>query len=441
MEPIRIDPVTRIAGDAVIEIVFGETNAIDAVRFRASGFRGFERLVQGARLENLVPLVSRICGTCSVSHQVAAAHAAENALGLKLTDAAAKLRELVMLGHLLASHSLSLTMHSLPDLLFPTSDVVVRNILSIYRVEEDIVRKVFSLRAMGVKVLETVGGNPVHPVNIIPGGMLRPLPEEKRLELLEYLTRSGSLLEEMSRLIKMLLKRNNELVQTLGDIETNHLSLWKEGGLALVGGTLHLVGPSGGLLEEMSEAEAFERLTEGSLPHTQVKTARCGEETSFRVGPLSRLSSAAGLGTAQAQAEMEELKAQWGGKLQKVLLNHAARMIEMTYAWERMVSLLGDASISSEDVRVPFKAAQGTGTGVVESPEGTLAYYLELGESGRVERVNILSPLQCNLFALQESLERSARQMAEVLETQEVMRNRLEMVVRAYSPCVPCGIH
>ncbi len=441
MDPIRIDPVTRIAGDASIEIAFDEANKLDAVRFRASGFRGFERLVQGARLENLVPLVSRICGTCSVSHQVAAARAAENALKVKTTDTADRLRELVMLGHLLASHSLSLTMHSLPDLLFPTSDVAIRNIISIYRVEEDIVRKVFSLRAMGVKVLETVGGDHVHPVSIVPGGMLKPLSEEKRLELLEYLTRSGSLLEEMSRLIKMLLKRNTELVQTLGETETNHLSLWKEEGLALAGGKLRLVDPSGGVVEEIEEAGTFERLAEGALPYTQVKTVSIGEGAPFRVGPLSRLSVATGLGTAQAEAELEELKAQWGGKLQKVLLGHAARMIEMTYAWERMVALLGDTSISGTDVKTPVKAAQGTGVGVVESPEGTLAYYLELGETGRVERLNILSPLQCNILAMQESLKSGAQQMAEVLETQEVMRNRLEMVVRAYSPCVPCGIH
>lgn len=346
-----------------------------------------------------------------------------------------------MLGQLLASHSLSLTMHSLPDLLFPTSDVAVRNIISIYRVEEEIVRKVFSLRAMGVKVLEAVGGGHVHPVNVVPGGLLKPLEEERRLELLEALTRSGPLLEEMSRLVKMLLKRNHELVQALGDVETGHLSLWREEGLALAGGTLRLLDPSGSVAEEFAEAAAFERLAEGSLPHTQVKTAATGGGAPFRVGPLSRLSVASGLGTAQAQAELDELKSQWGGKLQKVLLSHAARMIEMTYAWERMVALLGDGAVSGDDVKVAVEAAPGAGTAVVESPEGTLAYYLEVGETGRVERLNILSPLQCNILSIQDSLESGARQMVEVLEAQEVMRNRLEMVVRAYSPCVPCGIH
>jgi F420-non-reducing hydrogenase large subunit len=441
LDPIRIDPVTRIAGDAAIDILFDETNELEAVHLRASGFRGFERLVQGARLENVVPLVSRICGTCSVSHQVAAARAIENALAVKTTETAAKLRELLMLGHLLGSHALSLTMHSLPDLLFPMSDLAVRNMLSIYRVEEDIVRKVFSLRALGVKVVETVGGNPIHPVNILPGGMLKPLVEGKRLELLEHLTRSEPLLEEMSRLIKMLLKRNSELVQTLGDIETSHLSLWKEEGLSLMGGTLRLISPSGEVAAEFPEAAVFERLVEGSLPYTQVKTAHFGEEMVFRVGPLSRLSVATSLGTPLAESELEEIKAQWGGRLQKILLNHAARMIEMTYAWERMVALLGDASLSGKEVKVPVKTAVGTGVGVVESPEGMLAYYVEIGESGRLDRLNILSPLQCNMLSLQESLKRSARQMAEVLETQEVMRNRLEMVVRSYAPCVSCGIH
>ncbi len=441
MDPIRIDPVTRITGDAAIEIIFDEAGSLGDVHFRASGFRGFERLVQGARLENVVPLVSRICGTCAVSHQEAAARAVENALGVKVPETAVKLRELIMLGQLLGSHALSLTMHSLPDLLFPTSDVTVRNMLSIYRVEEEIVRKVFSLRALGVMVVEAAGGNPVHPVNIVPGGVLKPLAEDKRLQLLELLTRSESLLDEMSRLVKMLLKRNSELVQSLGDIETCHLALHREDGLALEGGKLRLVGANGEVKEEIAEHAVFEHLVEEPQPYTQVKTARLADGTTFRVGPLSRLNVATRLGTPQAEAELEELKAQWGGKLQKILLNHAARMIEMTYAWERMVALLGDASISGGEVKAPVKAAAGTGVGVVESPEGTMAYYIEISENGVLERLNILSPLQCNLLSLQESLKSGASQMGGVLEAQEVMRNRLEMVVRAYAPCLPCGIH
>jgi F420-non-reducing hydrogenase large subunit len=79
--------------------------------------------------------------------------------------------------------------------------------------------------------------------------------------------------------------------------------------------------------------------------------------------------------------------------------------------------------------------------GVVESPEGIMAYYVEIGEKGELERLNILSPLQCNLLSLQESLKHGASRMGGALEAQEVMRNRLEMVVRAYAPCLPCGIH
>ncbi len=441
MDPIVIDPVTRISGDARIKISFTEEGGVEDTVFIASGFRGFERLAQGAHLDNVIPLVSRICSNCSAFHQVAAAQAIESAAEVQISETSRKLRELILLGQLLHSHALSLALHSLPDLLFPMSDVAVRNILSIYRVEEEIVRKVFSLRALGEKVVDTVGGSSIHPVNILPGGVLRPLREERRAELLEMLTQSESLINEMSRLVKMLLKRNQEMIQGQQDAETAHAALWVEKGLALQGGRVRVINERNQLMEEVSSEQFFDRITEGVLPHTHIKTARFQENIIFRVGPLSRLSVAGRLGTPKAEGELAEVSYLWEGVPQKSLIYHAARMVEMVYAWERMVELLKETGITGGDLLRQVEPKSGTGVGLVESPGGILGYYLEINDRGCLERLNIISPLQCNLLPLEEGLRRSARQLAEVLEAQEGMRNRLEMVARSYAPCIPCGVH
>jgi len=433
--------VTRVSGDLSVEVVPDEAGQPAEVRLCASGFRGFERLVQGTRLDNLVHLASRTCGLCSVSHQVAACRAVENALGVEVGEAASRLRELLMLGHLLSSHALSLTIQSLPDLLFPKSDVAVRNILSIYRVEEEIVRKVFSLRFLGGQMVRALGGNPVHPLAPVPGGVLRPLKEDQRLQLLEALSRAEPLLEETSQLLKMLLKRNAELAREMGGSESAFLAVRGGEGWTLTGGAVLLTGADGNAVEEVKEEELAQRLEEAPLPHTHLKRALWDGKLAFRVGPLARLAAVSSLGTPMADGELAELRGQGEWPTGRIMFAHAARMVEMIYAWERMISLLNDAALAGEEVRVPVEPAAGSGTGVVESPEGTLTYYLELGDDGRVTRLNIVSPLQCNHLPLQEDLLLEARRLAGALETEEQARNRLEMVVRAYAPCLACGVH
>ncbi len=441
MQRLLIDPVTRVSGDLSLEVVPGEDGEPAEVLLRAAGFRGFERILQGARLENLVPLASRICGPCSVSHQLAACRAAENALGVSVSESAKKMRELLMLGQLLSGHALTLTIQSLPDLLFPQSDVAVRNILSIYRVEEEIVRKVFSLRFLGSQIIRALGGNPVHPLGLVPGGMLKPLKEDMRLQLLEAMTRAEPLVEETARLLRMLLKRNAELAQEMGGSEASFLACRGERGLALEGDRFRLLAPDGSVRKEGAEGELPETLGEEPLPHTYLKSARTEEGGTFRVGPLARLAVADGLGTPMADAELAELRDQAGWPPQKAMLAHAARMVEMVHAWERMVALLNDASLTGEEVRSTVSPSAGSGVGAVESPEGLLLYFLELEEGGRVSRLNIISPLQCNHLPLLGDLLLEARRLSGVLETEEEARNRLEMMVRAYGPCLPCGVH
>jgi len=441
LQRLLIDPVTRVCGDAALEVVPGEDGEPAGVLLRASGFRGFERILQGARLENLVPLVSRICGPCSVSHQMAACRAVESALGIRVSEAARKMRELLMLGHLLSGHALTLTIQSLPDLLFPKSDVAVRNILSIYRVEEEIARKVFSLRFLGSQIIRALGGNPVHPLGPVPGGMLRPLKDEQRMQLLEAMTRAEPLVEETARLLRMLLKRNAELSQEMGGSEACFLACGSGEGLALEGEDFRLLSPDGSVRKEGGAEELTGMLKEEPLPHTFLKQALTEEGTPFRVGPLARLAAAKGLGTPMAEAELAELQDQGGWPPQRAMQAHAARMVEMVHAWERMVALLGDGSLTGEEVRTPVSPAAGKGVGIVEAPEGLLIYDLELEEDGRVARLNIISPLQCNHRPLLEDLLLEARRLSATLETEEEARNRLEMMFRAYAPCLPCGVH
>jgi coenzyme F420-reducing hydrogenase alpha subunit len=111
----------------------------------------------------------------------------------------------------------------------------------------------------------------------------------------------------------------------------------------------------------------------------------------------------------------------------------------MIYAWERMIDLLGQSP--GDRMRQTINPSGGSGAGVVEAPEGTLLYKLILDDEGLVKRLAITAPLQFNLKALERAVEQSARFAMRGVETGERAAVLLETAIRAFAPCIPCGIH
>jgi F420-non-reducing hydrogenase large subunit len=439
MTEITIDPVTRISGNASVKVLLDESGNPQDVIFQAFGYRGFDQIARGAHIENLLSIVSRICGGDSLSHQIAASTAVERALGVEPPPAALRLRELAMWGQLFERHAVSLTVHSLPDLLFPSSDPGLRNIISIYRVDEEVVKRVMALKSLGTSILQEAGGKAVHPVNFIPGGVVQDIPGEKRKALLEQLNEAKPLLIETGRLIKLLLRRNEEAVNSLGTSPTSYLSLKGSGGMVITGAPLTAVNAEVESLGEFTPEELADRLEENNSPHSHIRSTEVAGMDELRVGPLARLNVNGSYGTSSADEELEEVKSQWGFPLHQSMIGHVARILEMIHAWARVVDLLDQPA--DGDIRVPLAPSEGRGVGVVEASEGVLLYDLTLDGGGLVKKLDITAPLQFNLKAMENSLRESARAVLSRAEAEERTTIMLETAVRAYAPCIPCGVH
>jgi len=440
MAEIIIDPVTRINGNASIRVVLDEAGNPRRADFLAFGYRGFDQFAVGAHIDNLMSLVSRICGGDSLFHQIAAALAVEKALGVEPPEEANRLRELAMWGQLFERHAVSLTVHSMPDMLFPSSDPGLRNIISIHRVDEEVVKRLMTLKSLGTGVLQEAGGRAVHPVNFIPGGAFKDIPEEKRKILMDRLNEAKPLLIETGRLIKLLLRRNEDAVNSLGSEKTACLALKNDKGLTITGTSLAVIGVEGEAQGTLGLEEAVERIQESNSEHSHVRTAELSGVGEVRVGPLARLNVNGRYGSQQADEELEEVKAQWGFPLHRSMIGHAARILEMIHAWERMIELLGKPA--GERMRNEISSSSGRGVGVVEAPEGTLLYDLVLEEEGKVKKLSITAPLQFNLKALERSLLESAGTvLGSGVEVDAKAITFLETAIRAYAPCIPCGVH
>jgi sulfhydrogenase subunit alpha len=81
--------------------------------------------------------------------------------------------------------------------------------------------------------------------------------------------------------------------------------------------------------------------------------------------------------------------------------------------------------------------------GALAVPRGTLIHEYELDEHGRVASANVITPTAQNLANVERDMRRAVEQM--IAADREIPEPRLklglEMVARAYDPCISCSVH
>ena len=62
MKKVTIDPITRLEGEAKIDIFLNDDGDVADAFFQVTELRGFEKFCQGRPVEELPRIVPRICG-------------------------------------------------------------------------------------------------------------------------------------------------------------------------------------------------------------------------------------------------------------------------------------------------------------------------------------------------------------------------------------------
>ncbi|OUO90835.1 Ni,Fe-hydrogenase I large subunit [Gordonibacter sp. An230] len=89
-----IDPITRIEGHLRVEMEV-ENGKVSDAWVSGGCFRGMEMVVENRTPEDAAQIVQRICGVCPVSHAHASSIAAEKAYGIKISNNARIIRNLL----------------------------------------------------------------------------------------------------------------------------------------------------------------------------------------------------------------------------------------------------------------------------------------------------------------------------------------------------------
>jgi coenzyme F420-reducing hydrogenase alpha subunit len=440
-KPLTINPVTRIEGHGKISMIRDDKGAITDVRFCVQEFRGFEKFCQGSLAESLPSITSRICGVCPIPHHLASIKAIEDCFGTEITSTARKLRELLTMGQFIESHMLSLAVLSLPDLVSRESKPEHRNIVGMYQVNKDAVKMALQVRSFGTAICKILGRSPVHPIGARIGGVVLPLTSAEVNQLADMIAPLKPAVLWFSQLMRVLFEKNADYIETLGDIETSYLGLSKDGTLSFYDGELKVIDENGGLIAGFKPSAYFDFVEEKieNWSYMKFPVLKTGER--FRVGPLARVNIADAILTPLAAKELEWFRGCWPRPAHKTLCYHYARFIELVYAFERAEQLLKDPDITKTDIFVKPDIKAGTGVGVVEAPRGTLVHRYELDDEGKAVKVDIIVATQHNNYGYNDALKETALKLIGEGEPDEGTLNKLEMIVRAYDPCLSCATH
>lgn len=441
---VTISPTTRIEGHGKVTITLDEFGEISDAFFQATEIRGFEQFLRGMETDRIPFIISRICGVCSTAHITASVKAIEDAYQVEITETAQRLRELLLMGQVISNHSLVFFFLTLPDFWFgPEKDPSRRNLFQIMREDPEIGRKALELRMIGTRILTKLGGREVHVVSVIPGGLIKPLREEDRTALLKDVDRALGLSKEALTLGKALFETRWEEFKQVAPVKTHYMGMVKEGNLNFCDGELRVIDPSGELIAEFPPRECMDHMEEKVLEWTYAKFAYLKEagwpKGIMRVSSTARMNVTQDLTTPSAREELQEFRRRFGKPAHETLLFDYARLIELLYACERSKELLEDEEITRQDVRVKVTPKEGIGIGVVEAPRGTLVHRYTLCKDGRARNLSLIIPTQINNAAINISVKNAASEFIKYGEIKPGLLNRIEMVVRAYDPCIKCA--
>lgn len=446
---VAIDPLSRVEGHGKVTILVDQANCVQQVRLHIVEFRGFERFIVGRPYCEVPVMVQRLCGICPVSHHLAASKAMDAVVGARhLTPSAERLRRLMHYGQILQSHALHFFHLSSPDLLFGfDSEISRRNIVGVAAAEPETARRGILLRKFGQEVIRITAGKRIHGTGSVPGGVNKSVTPAERELLLKDIYEIIAWSRDAVALVKRLHHQHPALYNSFGATRSKMLSLvGHDGSMDLYDGVLRARDENGVVIfDGLDCGHYLDVIEEGVKSWTYMKfpyLRSLGQEHgSYRVGPLSRVQNCDSIPTPLAEIERREFMDYSGTMpLHAPLAYHWARMIEMLHAAETIKDLLHDPAILGGELTTSGPRGNG-GIGVIEAPRGTLIHHYGVDENDLVTMCNLIVSTTHNNQIMNEAAREVARRYLDGSEITEGLLNHIEVVIRAFDPCLSCATH
>ena len=418
---IHIHHVTRLEGHGDI-IVNARNGKIEKLELRVvEAPRFFEAMLRGRRHDEAAHLSCRICGICSGAHTNASLTALEAALGIEPSEQTVLLRKLIMNAEQLESHILHLYFLAAPDFFG------VGSVIPLAATHPDAVKRALKLKRLGNYVFETIGGQHVHLRSAV-------------LKAFSHVPTVGELRDMKSRFDDAWndILATVDLAATLDfpkfERETEYVCIRHPREYAFYQGDL----VSTLARKPTRPSDYRSRIFETVVDHSPAKHARSPKSPAYMVGALARFNNNFEQlhDSAKAAAKKLGLKP----PVHNPFLITAAQVVESVHVAEdtrRILDQLLSARPKLEDRAFPLRA--GAGVGIVEAPRGSLLHEYAVDEKGYIVDANLIIPTNQNLANIEADMRKLVPEVID--RPQDEIAHLLEMLLRAYDPCISCATH
>ena len=408
--------ISKIEGHGTLRINYTSDSAAMQIH---EGERLFEAMLVGRSIDDAIFIPQRICGVCPTAHCLAAIDAIEDSQGIRVSKTVSDLRKLMLAGQAIQSHALHLFFLVAPDY------ADVDSALEFAERSPGMFHMALRLKKAGDNIVEVIGGRPVHPITPEIGGF------SKAPTILQLAGLRDELEQALSDAMECA-----DMFTGFGYPElenpTQYLCLEGEPEYGFFGKNIVNSKDSGFPLNEYAN-----HIKEYIKPYSTAKFANM-RGRGFMVGAISRINMLSEKLKPLASKALKDS----GVRIPTYnsFHNNFAQAIETLHFIEDAISRIdglteGDLS----DTRQETKIREGLGFGAVEAPRGTLYYTYGVGADEKISQCNIITPTVQNLT----NIESDAQCLLDITQGKErAERERLlEMLVRAYDPCITCSVH
>jgi coenzyme F420-reducing hydrogenase alpha subunit len=290
-------------------------------------------------------------------------------------------------------------------------------------------QQALELKRVSDLIADTVGGRGIHPTSTAAGGF-HIVPSIEKLKTL------GKEAEKMLDAAESCVHLFNSL--NYPEVKTD-LALF-----ALTSGNnyeiYNIKNISSNKKLKAKSADYEKIIKEEIKPYS---TAKFGYHAGkgMMVGSLARLNLQGSLLKGKAKEFFREASLDF----QNPYHNNLAQAIE-TYQFvheaNEILNVLIENGIDDKATKLPTKLKVGknlAGVGALEAPRGSLYYEVSIDTYGLISACNIITPTVQNLSSMEETAQAVLDQMKG--QPKEKIQEYLEMLIRAYDPCITCSVH
>lgn len=423
---INVHHITRVEGHGNI-VVNIKQGIIEKCQWQVpEAPRFFEAMVRGRRYDDIQTIVSRICGICSISHSLVATKAVEDALGLKVTEQTDMVRHLMHYSEQLQSHVLHVGYLVAPDLFGEKS------VVPLVPKATEAVKKIIKAHRVANQMSALIAGRITHPITLTPGGMTR-VPTEQ--ELRDLKAALENIVPDLVDICKVVLSVAGNLPAF--DRPTEYVSLRQTDPptYTFYHGNITSTDLKGA--DDMPVSKWESVANEYVVPQSTAKWTKWHRNAYF-AGALARFNNNAELISPLGKqvADMFGLKK----GCTNPYMNSVAQLAEAAHVVEASLELI-DKLLTRGTKFEPVKVqpCAGRGYAAIEAPRGILFHAYEFDKNGECTWGNCCIPTNQNHANIQADFEKLVPEYMH--EGEDALRQKMEMLVRAYDPCISCSTH